>query len=65
VFGFELLQLTGNVPGTFSMSDMIWSAIGVATGCIILFIVTRRKFINEHNTVPRSERHCYILDQHE
>jgi len=32
VFGFELLQLTGEVQGTFCWSDMLWGAIGIFFG---------------------------------
>jgi hypothetical protein len=45
VFGFELLQLTGAIAGTFCISDMIWSAIGITTGLTTVQIVMRRKLL--------------------
>ncbi len=38
VFGFELLQLTGKLQGTFCLSDILWSAIGITIGCITGYI---------------------------
>jgi hypothetical protein len=45
VFGFELLQQTGEIPGTFSMSDIIWSAIGITTGFITVYLTIQRSFL--------------------
>jgi len=38
VFGFELLQLTGKLQGTFCLNDILWSAIGITIGCITMYI---------------------------
>jgi hypothetical protein len=32
VFGFEVLQLTGDLQGTFCWSDMLWGALGITLG---------------------------------
>jgi hypothetical protein len=46
VFGFELLQLRGNLHGTFCLNDIIWSAIGIAIGCLYcLFNRPSKNFI--------------------
>ena len=37
VFGFELLQLTGDLKGTFCWSDMLWGAIGITLGLLTIF----------------------------
>ena len=37
VFGFELLQLTGNVQGTYCWSDMLWGALGIILGLLTLY----------------------------
>ena len=37
VFGFELLQLTGDLPGTFCLYDMIWGAIGITLGYFTIY----------------------------
>lgn len=41
VFGFELLQLSGGIHGTFCLNDILSGAIGIIIGCIILFKGTR------------------------
>ncbi|MCF8358905.1 MAG: hypothetical protein K9H26_09115 [Prolixibacteraceae bacterium] len=35
IFGFELLQLSGKLPGTFCLQDMVFSAAGIIAGIII------------------------------
>ena len=36
VFGFEVLQLTGDLQGTFCWSDMLWGAIGITLGLLTI-----------------------------
>lgn len=36
VFGFEILQLTGALRGTFCLNDILLSAMGIALGVIIV-----------------------------
>lgn len=42
VFGVEVLQLTGNLQGTFCLNDIIWSAIGITIGFITAYLLNRR-----------------------
>lgn len=35
VFGFEMLQLSGDIQGTFCLNDIILSAMGIGIGVII------------------------------
>ncbi|MCK5506213.1 MAG: hypothetical protein KAJ10_13695, partial [Thermodesulfovibrionia bacterium] len=42
VFGFEVLQLTGDLQGTFCLNDIIWSAIGIKIGFITVYRITRQ-----------------------
>lgn len=37
VFGFELLQATGNLQGTFCWIDMLWGAIGITLGLLATY----------------------------
>lgn len=37
VFGFELLQLTGNLPGTFCPYDLTWGAMGITVGSLTIY----------------------------
>lgn len=37
VFGFELLQLTTALPGTFCRYDLIWGAMGIAVGFLTIY----------------------------
>ncbi|MFO7668317.1 MAG: hypothetical protein R6W31_01535 [Bacteroidales bacterium] len=39
VFGFELLQLTGKLQGTFCLNDILWSATGITVGFITVYII--------------------------
>lgn len=48
VFGFELLQLSGTLPGTFDLNDMIWSAAGIILGCITVHIGNGRNGIKKN-----------------
>lgn len=32
VFGFEILQLTSHIPGTFCLEDLLFGALGIAFG---------------------------------
>ncbi len=41
VFGFEVLQLTGALQGTFCLNDILWSAIGITFGLITAHIINR------------------------
>ncbi|MEN8230204.1 MAG: hypothetical protein ABFS38_18735 [Bacteroidota bacterium] len=53
VFGFEVLQLTGEIQGTFCLNDIIWSAIGITTGFITTRIITsqnRYKISQDNHT---------------
>ena len=34
VFGFELLQFTGHLPGTFCKIDLLWGATGIILGVL-------------------------------
>jgi len=43
VFGFELLQLTGELQGTFCLNDIIWGAIGITIGFIMANSIDYRK----------------------
>ena len=42
IFGFEILQLTGKLPGTFCLNDLYWSAIGITIGFLTVFINRKR-----------------------
>jgi len=37
VFGFELLQLSGDLPGTFCWSDLLWGALGITLGFLSVY----------------------------
>lgn len=37
VFGFEVLQVTGDLRGTFCWSDIIWGALGITLGVLIVY----------------------------
>ena len=41
IFGFELLQLTGDLPGTFCVYDLLWGAAGITLG---IFTVHRNPY---------------------
>lgn len=38
IFGFELLQLSGTLPGTFCLVDLSWGAMGIALGVFTAFL---------------------------
>jgi len=42
VFGFEVLQLTGDLQGTFCLNDILWSAIGITIGFITVSVRYRQ-----------------------
>ncbi len=42
VFGFEVLQLTGDLQGTFCLNDITWGAIGITIGFITAYIINRQ-----------------------
>ncbi len=42
VFGFEVLQLTGDLQGTFCLNDILWSAIGITIGFITASVINRQ-----------------------
>jgi hypothetical protein len=48
VFGFEVLQLTGNLQGTYSLIDLIWGAIGITIGLITAYIIAGQ---NSHHII--------------
>jgi hypothetical protein len=41
VFGFELLQLSGGLPGTCCPFDILWGALGITLGYLTLFTPIR------------------------
>ena len=41
VFGFELLQLSGTIRGTFSRVDLLFGALGILTGVITSGLVKK------------------------
>ena len=42
VFGFELMQLTGNLSGTFSVRDILAGIVGIAAGLMIRYYSTKK-----------------------
>ena len=38
IFGFELLQLSGTLQGTFCLFDLSWGAMGIALGGFTAFL---------------------------
>ena len=46
VFGFEVLQHTGDLQGTYSLIDLIWGAIGITIGFITAYIISRQNSSN-------------------
>lgn len=38
VFGFELLQLTGSLPGTFCFYDLTWGAMGITIAFLTVYL---------------------------
>lgn len=43
VFGFELLQLTGTIPGTFAFDDILSGFLGIITGVLITKLYRHEK----------------------
>lgn len=43
VFGFELLQFSGNLPGTFCRHDLIFLAVGMGGGILLGTKTTKNK----------------------
>ena len=37
VLGFEVLQLTGDLKGTFCWSDMFWGVLGITFGLLTTY----------------------------
>lgn len=50
VFGFEMLQFSGDLQGTFCLNDIIFSAIGISFGVIIAKI--NSPILNKETLIP-------------
>lgn len=37
VFGFEVLQYTGDLPGTFCRCDLLWGVLGINLGFLFVY----------------------------
>lgn len=38
IFGFEILQFTGALRGTFCLIDIIWGAIGILAAIAMVYL---------------------------
>jgi len=59
IFGFELLQRTGHVQGTFCLSDIVFSAAGMAAGFLTANANKQYNFIH---TFPNKIRYSFSFN---
>jgi hypothetical protein len=43
IFGFEILQFTGALRGTFCLNDIIWGAIGIIAAIAMVYMRNMKK----------------------